>query len=437
MLRDSKISKWQNAKVTYGDFIKGNASSFKFLIFIIFIIFLILFFGVITYKIILVPNGLYNEFNGPYNEFAPHILFAVKMDQEGRVVLPHFLFQLLTILHHYLLEFLKLPTYQISGINGTINYDWGFSAFIVMLEIYIGIVFLLVYYLKLRFKNNIKNFENVAYLVAFGISICTPIFLLAPVDGKFYLGYITPATIYFIPTQVLLKLPSLALFLLSPLFFSKSKDNAKFLLAIVPLVFLSGLAKPNWLLVMLPALGIVALIMFLKSYYVNWRALSLTVISSVAVLGWQYYFKFVDATSPIYKSSIIITAPFEVWRYHSDFILMKIILSVLFPLYVTISFWKNVKDDFHVKYAWLLFSIGLIYLGFFGESVNKFSGNFVWCGQIANFMLFVAAASLFFSKYPIEYQKNKRKVIIGLALFCAHVVCGLIYYFRSFESTFA
>ena len=416
----------QNAKVTYGEFIKGNASSFKLLIFIIFSI---LFFGAITYKTILVPNG-------PYDEFAPHILFAVKMAEEGRVVLPHFLFQLLTIIHHYILGFLKLPTYQIAGETGTINYDWGFSAFIVMLEIYIGILLLLVYYLKLRFKNNIKNFENAAYFVAFGISICTPLFLLAPVDGKFYLGYITPSTIYIIPTQVLLKLPSLALFLLSPLFFTKSKYNAKFLLAIVPLVFLSGLAKPNWLLVMLPALGIIALIMLLKNYYINWRALILTVISSVAVLGWQYYFKFVDATAPIYKSSIIITAPFEVWGHHSDFILMKIVLSVLFPLYVTISFWGHVKDDFHVKYAWLLFSIGLIYTGFLGESANLLSGNFVWCGQIANFMLFVAAAAMFFSKYPVEYQKDKRKVIIGFTLFCAHVVFGLIYYFRSFESSF-
>ena len=426
MLKDSKISKYKNAKVSAGDFIKDKVSSFKLLIFIIFSI---LFFGALTYKIILVPNG-------PYDEFAPHILFAVKMDQEGRVVLPHFLFQLLTIIHHHLLGFLKLPTYQITGITGAINYDWGFAAFIVMLEIYIGIQLLLVYYLKLRFKNNIKGFENAAYLVAFGISICSPLFLLAPVDGKYYLGYIVPSTIYVIPTQVLLKLPSLALFLISPLFFTKNKDDVKFLIAIAPLVFLSALAKPNWLLVMLPALGVIGLINYYKSCYVNWRALGLTLISSAAVLGWLYYFKFYDATSPIYKSKIIITAPFEVWGYHSDYLLIKIILSILFPIYVTLAYWKNVKNDFHVKYAWLLFLFGLVYLGFFGESVNNLSGNFVWCSQIACFMLFVSAAALFFSKCFIEYQNNRRKVIIGFALFCAHVVCGLIYYFRSFESSF-
>lgn len=427
MLKDSKISKWQNAKVIHSDFLKENTSSLKLFIFIIFSA---LFFGAIIYKIILVPNG-------PYHEFGNHILFAVKMVQEERIALPHFLFQSLTIIHHYILSFLKLPTYQITGINATINYDWGFSAFIVMLEIYIGIELLLVYYLKLRFKNNIKNFENVAYFVAFGISICSPIFLLAPVDGKFYLGYIIPATIYIIPTQVLLKLPSLALFLLTPLYFTKNKDGAKLLLTIFFLVVLSGLAKPNWLLVMVPALGIVSLIHIFKNHYINWRALSVILISSAAVLGWQYYFKFIDATSAIYKSEIIITAPFEVLRYYSNFVLIKIILSVLFPLYITIFFWKNVKSDFLFKYAWLLFLISLIYTGFLAESEPyKFAGNFTWSGQIACFMLFVSAASLFFSKCLIEYRKTKQKVIIGFALFCAHVVCGLIYYFRSFESSY-
>lgn len=291
MLKDSKISKWHTEKLNYGNFLKANASSIKL---IVFIIFSALFFGVVTYKVILVSNG-------PYHEYDDHILFAVKMAQENRVVLPHFLFQLLTIIHHYLLGFLNIPSYPITGINKTITYDWGFSALIVMIEIYVGIELLLFYHLKSRFQNNIKNSENLAYLVAFGVSICTPIFLLAPVDGLFYLGYITPSTIYIIPTQVLLKLPSLALFLLSPIYFTKNKYNEKIIL-IFFIIILSGLSKPNWLLVMIPALGIISIINFIKKNYLNWLALSITLTSSSAVLGWQYYFKFFDKTAPVYKS---------------------------------------------------------------------------------------------------------------------------------------
>jgi hypothetical protein len=403
-----------------------SVSSLKLLMFIIFSV---LFFGAVTYKIILVSNG-------PVHEYDDHILFAVKMVQEGRVVLPHFLFQLLIIVHHFVLGVLHLPTHQITGINNTITYDWGFSALVVMLEVYVGIELLLIYHLQSRLRNNFRNFENMAYLIAFCVSICSPLFLLAPVDGLFYLGYITPSTIYIIPTQVLLKLPSLALFFLTPFAFNKRNDNTKLLVIIAFLVLLSGLSKPNWLLVMLPALGVVSIIHIFRGYYINWRVIGVLLLSSAAVLGWQYYFKFLDTSSPIYKSTIVITTPFEVWAHYSDYITSKIILSILFPAYVAGFFWKFAKEDFLFKYGWLLFLIGLVYTGFLGESPRKWAGNFIWCGQIACFMLFVSSASLFFSKCFIDYPTNRKRVNCGLAIFCAHVVCGLIYYFRSFESSF-
>ncbi|MFI3188204.1 hypothetical protein BCS42_02125 [Crenothrix sp. D3] len=420
MLKDYKLSN--------SDFFSKHSATIKL---ILFIVFSAVFFGAVTYKIILIPNG-------PVHEYDAHILATVKMFQEKRIINPHFLFQLLTIIHYYLLSFLHLPTYQITGVNQIITYDWGFTAFIVMLEVYIGIELLLFYHFRLKFQSTIKNSENIAYLIAFGVSICTPIFLLAPFDGKFYLGYVTPATIYIISSQVLLKLPSLALFILSPLYFTKNKDNATFLLTIAVLVILSGLAKPNWLIVMLPALGIVTLIHLFKRSYINWWALIVIIMASAVVLGWQYYFTFTNASPDTYKSKIIITAPFEVLGYYSDFIFIKIILSILFPLYITVFFWKTIKQDFLFSYGWIVFLIGMVYSGFFGEAEPyKFAGNFCWSGQIACFMLFVSAASVFFANCVTEYPKDKQKIILGVALFCAHVICGLIYYFRAFESSFA
>lgn len=426
MMKDSKLSKLQNTEVIHSHFLKENAALIKL---ILFIVFSALFFGAITYKTVLVSNG-------PIHEYDDHIIGAIRMVQEQRIVLPHFLFQLLTIFHHYLFGFLNLPTDNITGINKPLPYDWAFSALIVMIEIYVGINLLLANHFKKILKNQFTYSENIAYYIAFGLSIATPIFLFAPIDGFFYLGYLTPSTIYIIPTQVLLKLPSLALFLLSPVFFIQNK-SAKILWTIALLVILSGLAKPNWLLVMLPALGIISFIKLLKKQDINWLALIVLLIASFIVLGWQYYFKFFDLTTPTYRSQIILTAPFEVMNHYSDFVFIKIILSILFPLYITLFFWKSVKDDFLFSYGWLLFLIGLIFTGFVGESEPwKFAGNFAWCGLIACFMLFVSSASVFFGKCFVEYQKHKIKIIIGLILFSAHIICGLIYYFRSFESSF-
>ena len=69
----------------------------------IFIIFSALFFGIITYKIILNPNELIHEYDD-------HILAAAQMYNEGKILTPHFLFHLLTIIQHYLLSFFNPPT---------------------------------------------------------------------------------------------------------------------------------------------------------------------------------------------------------------------------------------------------------------------------------------------------------------------------------------
>ena len=127
-------NKWHNKKLIFGNFLKENSSSIKL---IIFILFSAVFFGAVTYKIILVSNG-------PVHEYDNHILFAVEMAKEKRIVLPHFLFQLLTIIHHYLLSFFNIPTYPITGVNLTIPYDWGFAALVVMIEVYVGIELLLL-----------------------------------------------------------------------------------------------------------------------------------------------------------------------------------------------------------------------------------------------------------------------------------------------------
>lgn len=403
--------------------------------FVLFILFSTAFFGSITYKLILISGG-------PIQEFDAHILFAKKMTEEGRIVLPHFLFQALTIIHHSLLSTINLSTHEITGINDKYTYDWGFAAFLVMIEIYVSIALLLFFHLNSR-RQSVSNSvsENSAYFVAFGLSIVAPLFFLAPLDNQYYLGYITPSSLYIIPTQVLLKLPSLALFLLIPKFFSErhhdSQRNLAFLLCTAGLVTLSGLAKPNWLLVMLPALVITAMSFYYRKQYINWAALIVIFLCSIVLLAWQYYFKFSDPLSPIYKSQILITTPFEVWRFFSDHIFIKLLLSVLFPISVVLLFWRDAKKDFLLRQGWLLLLIGLFYTAFVGESGKaKYAGNFFWCSYIACFMLFVASASFIFQNWPVLNKNSRSKAMVALGIFCLHVACGLIYYFRSFNYSF-
>ena len=63
----------------------------------------------------------------------------------------------------------------------------------------------------------------------------------------------------------------------------------------------------------------------------------------------------------------------------------------------------------------------------------KYAANFIWSGQIANFVLFVTTAALFFRDENIKNPEDKR-FFIGIIIFSLHVACGLVYYARSFTN---
>lgn len=165
--------------------IKNNNNmnhAFQKLKLVIFILFSALFFGAISYKLILVSGG-------PFQEFDAHILFAKKMAEELRPTLPHFLFQAATIIHHGVLSFVPLPTHEIIGTNDKYTYDWGFAAFLVMIETYVGIALLLFFHLIARRQVGENSVgDNSAYFVAFGLSIAAPLFFFGATRWKILFG---------------------------------------------------------------------------------------------------------------------------------------------------------------------------------------------------------------------------------------------------------
>ena len=68
-----------------------------------FAIFCALFFGAVTWALIFIPNG-------PASEYGSHIGFAMRIAEEERIVVPHFLFHILTIIHYNLLSFFRSQT---------------------------------------------------------------------------------------------------------------------------------------------------------------------------------------------------------------------------------------------------------------------------------------------------------------------------------------
>jgi hypothetical protein len=365
-----------------------------------------------------------------YNEFGHHLEFAQRMEESGRILLPHFSFHAMTIAVHQVVVSIA-PSLALGSDDPYVDNSWLVSCLIVL-----GVVCALTIFLLKRYLARTIRSDYLAMAIAFSLLIVQPIFAFAPIDHRYYLGYFTP-NIYVIPTQTLLKLTTIALFMMTPLLFKKGVSWLTIALVMV-LVIANGLSKPNYLILMMPALIIMASIEIYKKRQINYAVFAAMLVSGATVLVWQFIFKFINAENLIYQSSIAVTKPFDVLSTLSDYAPEKIILSIVFPLYVVIAFRREASKDREIIFSWILFLLGASYAIFLAETgPAKYSGNFLWSPQIANFVLFAASARFLFTRIPQDFAKLDRRTAAAVSIFAIHLLCGIFYYVRSFTHTFA
>ena len=150
-------------------------------------------------------------------------------------------------------------------------------------------------------------------------------------DKLFYLGYIGLAT-YHNPTIHLLQPVALLSFLLAVRVLTSFCSSWKVVLSSTLLIIFSALIKPNYLLCILPALGLMVVIRLLWNKPVDWRLLIAGFLAPgtlilLVQLFLTYYLPGNDASSIIFD-------PLAVMRGYSGYLLPKFFLSILFPLAV-------------------------------------------------------------------------------------------------------
>lgn len=359
-----------------------------------------------------------------YNEMGHHLQFAQRMLESGRILIPHFLFHAVAIGVHGIVARID-PALELASHDPYVDDSWLVSNVIIMTVIYVATIACLE-----------KYFNDLSVicrrLLAVALITVQPIFVLALWDNKYYLGYVTPSNLYIIPTQTLLKLTSIAVFMMTPMIL-KRNVRVWSALWLILLVVLNGLSKPNYLIIAVPVIIVGSTIWYLRGRYINYAVLAAYVVPSIGVLAWQYYFKFVNPDAVIYESSITITAPFEVMAHLSRYPELKLVLSVTFPAYFAIVYRRIAIEYWDVFYALCLMFFGLIVAIFFAETgYFRYAANFVWSAQIANFCFFVATAKVFFGDVRVR-RSNRKAYFIGCAVFALHALCGLIFFVRSFS----
>ena len=106
------------------------------------------------------------------------------------------------------------------------------------------------------------------------------------------------------------------------------------------------------------------------------------------MLAWQYYALNAEGAS-------IILAPLHVIGFYAptDFVTLawRLVASVLFPL-AAVACFPSVRADRRVQIGWATFLIGAAIGYLLAEGGRADNGNFLWSGQLAAFVLFVATA---------------------------------------------
>lgn len=392
----------------------------------------------------------------PTLTYVWHIELAKKMAEDYTILSPHFLYQALVICVHYLAPFISFEIV-------------GYYVVPLFTSAFLGIV---VYqYISSEVKQLSSSYYD--WVIA-GASLVllfvTPIsFLTYP---RLYLGYIG-ITVYHSATTLLAKPLSLLIFIgVVKVLKGSYSEPPKNILYLIVFTILSTLAKPSYIISLLPiVLVIIFYKFFIRDYAVCIPLILGLVAPSILVLAWQYIFTYQNEQTLILGGeSSIIFAPLQVMSYFSksrytEFsidgfvppnpqemkcqifgiiyscdLLKDFFLSILFPLSVYIMYFNEAKKNIQLNICWLVFSMSVFYVYFLAESGGRmYAGNFLWSGQLTLFVLFVVSTGFLLKKQdcqPINKEKSKQnnqnswyfnRFLTCVLLLGVHAFSGLVY----------
>jgi hypothetical protein len=254
--------------------------------------------------------------------------------------------------------------------------------------------------------------------------IVTPIVLPTLLDGAYYFGYIGLAN-YHNPTIHVLRPFSILFFIFSMAALRNQSLPFWQVLISAVAVIAATLLKPNLTITLLPAVGLMTLYYLARSKPVNWMLLIFGLgLPALVVLSGQYTLAYLNGET----GSRIIFAPLAVARALSGYIGIKFVLSILFPLVISIAFFKKVRQDDEMILAWLAFAVGTAQYFLLAELPGLEHANFLWGTQVCLFVLFAATGRFLLKQdFSLKPMANPRFWVQFLA-YLPHILAGIAYY---------
>jgi hypothetical protein len=305
------------------------------------------------------------------------------------------------------------------AVNSLFGISFRMAAFLVTLSSTLAAAMVIYFWFAPVLRANRLSLAW-GVVAAVGLNLVTPLSVLAPIDHRWFAGYIGTIQ-YNNPTIILLRPLALLQFIIAIRCFQQAAQGWQLTALAAAVTALATLAKPSFAICILPAMGLLAAYRWLKRQHVDARLLFMGFVApTLAVLTWQFL---VAYGSP--GQSGIFLYPFGVMGAQSSFLLIKFLLSVFFPLLVVMILPRAAAHDIRMVLAWLSFFWGILfaYLFAFGPPLTL-DGDFIWGARITLLLLF--CVSLLFL---LERIRTLRWVaLLPGAAWLAHVAYGIAYY---------
>lgn len=366
--------------------------------------------------IVSIPVFYYRITQPVDSDFGQHVVFAQEFLDKGTFE-PG-------VAGHPVLQLLLIFLTKISG--GAI----GLYAGMLLLQIFVSGLNGALVYLWIGDREG-KSREIWRVIASVSVTLLAPFMILALKDGLFYFGYIGIAN-YHNPTVNLLKPAAILSVMLAEKALNHAANKKSLVFLSAAVIALSAGIKPNFVLVFLPALGIVFLYLLItKKEFDKWMLILGFALPGLIILALQY--------SGVYgaKSSEagIILAPFVVESAFSKHLLLKFLLSSLFVIQGLIVFRKELISDRLLFLGWLMFAIGIFQNYFLAETGRKtMHGNFRWSGQIALFLLVIIILRKAFDTFFTKERDYLIQKISFATTYFLQFAGGIAYYIYCLSS---
>jgi hypothetical protein len=351
-------------------------------------------------------------------DYAWHLLFAQGV-QDGTIPLPAApLFHILVLIFYNLLPGIWLSQ---AGFLATL-----------MMYILTGLSLFTLYIRPALVSLRSPRLMLIAVLIVLALMLLSAITIPTWPTHNLYWGYLVPS-VYHNPTIVILRVCTLLLFVRAVTIFTAQQEPATIrgIALTAGLTILNPLAKPNYIIALIPALALAAGFRFIRKEYVDWRHLIGGILIPGALIVVAQYV-FLPESSGDGTGGGVLFAPFALANLtNPDTLLLKFFLSILFPLTVYGLYYRQSRSNTAFNLSWVIFAFGAFYSYTLVESQRIGHGNFQWSGQITVFMLIVVAMSFLLRQIytPNEGFKINRRAFICLLVFGLHVISGLVWYY--------